>query len=442
MLIFQSFSVERIAQTRLRKMLASTALVALIASTSSATAEVKPLSLAEALQRSLSQNPRLQRYPFMERRAEALRLQASLQPTPTLKLSVANVLGNDEFSATDSAETTLGLSQLIELGDKRQARIGLSDARWQQTLANYELARLELLAETGRRYYKLLNTQTYRKQLSERARLEQSALAIIKRRVNAGAVGAADAAKMELKLGQTELQLLQLNHQLQQQQSELSSLWLKDVDYSSVEGNLFKLPAAIDIALLLQKLDRSPLIQQKIRLSQLADAEVTREKSRSSSDLTVGFGVRDFQSSNSQALVFDLSMPLTLSNPNRGRLAAAYSEQQWAHEDRELKQRELALALKSLSVGFDNRRMEATRLGKQLLPKAQELLKEVERGYQRGIYSVLQWIDAQDELFALKQQQLQLHTTLYLQRLEVERISGQALDTQPKTHPSHSAPEA
>lgn len=446
MFVFDTLFFERIAQTRLCKMvLRATVIGAVCVSTISQAAQIsepKNLTLNEALQKSLSYNPQLLRFPFAVREAEALRLQASLRATPTLTLSVANALGSDNFSGFDSAEITLGLSQLIELGDKRQARVGLSDARWQSDLANYEIARLEVLAETGRRYYALLNTQTLAAQLSERAQLEQSALKIIEGRVKAGAVGAADAAKMQLKLGQTELQLLQLKAKRQQQKSELANLWLSEANYAEVEGNLLALPTAINIAQLLAKLEDSPLIQQKIRLSHLATAQVTKEQSLSHSDITVGLGVRDFQASNAQALVFDVSIPLSVNNPNRGNLAAAYSRQQWADEAQALERRELQLRLKSLALNLHNQRLIAETLNADLLPKARTLLSEVERGYQRGIYSVLQWIDAQSELFSLKHQQVQLHTNIVLQRLEIERISGQSLEAHARIRPSSSKPEA
>ena len=103
-----------------------------MATTASAnTNNLASINLKQALQRTLEHAPALQRYPFQEREAEALRLQAGLQPTTKLTLSIENAMGTGSQSDFDSAEYTLSLSQLIELGDKRQARIGLSDARWQ-----------------------------------------------------------------------------------------------------------------------------------------------------------------------------------------------------------------------------------------------------------------------------------------------------------------------
>ena len=77
------------------------------------------INLAEALERTLKENPELELYPLAQRQAEALRLQAGIRPSPELSLELENAFGSGEFSGTDSAEVTLALSQTIELGGKR-----------------------------------------------------------------------------------------------------------------------------------------------------------------------------------------------------------------------------------------------------------------------------------------------------------------------------------
>ena len=69
----------------------------------------------------------------------------------------------------------------------------------------------------------------------------------------------------------------------------------------------------------------------------------------------------------------------------------------------------------------------ATAVAEQLLPKARTLLKDTEKGYQQGQYSVLQWVDAQTELFDLEYQLIEIQTRIYLQLLELERVTGQPM---------------
>src|SRR5690625_3217477 len=90
--------------------------------TAHAAAAPKPLSLNEALAHTLERQPALAQFPHRRRAAEARELQAGLIPNPELAVEVENVGGSGSFAGTDSAEASLVLSQLIELGGKRGRR--------------------------------------------------------------------------------------------------------------------------------------------------------------------------------------------------------------------------------------------------------------------------------------------------------------------------------
>src|SRR5690554_2512483 len=96
--------------------------LALLALLSSQVAAQPSLTLREALSRSLEHSPALAEFPYRQRAAEARALQASLSPNPELSLEVENLAGSGRFDGADSAEVTLALSQVIELGNKRRLR--------------------------------------------------------------------------------------------------------------------------------------------------------------------------------------------------------------------------------------------------------------------------------------------------------------------------------
>ena len=71
---------------------------------------------------------------------------------------------------------------------------------------------------------------------------------------------------------------------------------------------------------------------------------------------------------------------------------------------------------------------------------AQQLLADTEAGYNKGRYSVLQWVDAQEELFTLERELIETHTLVYLQLLELERITGQPMrPSKPSTSTSSTS---
>ena len=54
-------------------------------------------------------------------------------------------------------------------------------------------------------------------------------------------------------------------------------------------------------------------------------------------------------------------------------------------------------------------------------------MRDTEKVFKRGKLSVLQWLDAQAEIYALQKAKIEKTHLMYLQLLELERITGQAL---------------
>jgi cobalt-zinc-cadmium efflux system outer membrane protein len=77
--------------------------------------------------------------------AAGRRVQAAAIPNPEVSFELDNALGSGDLRGLTSAETTLQLSQLIELGGKRDARIAagtaeLEAARWERAAVRLDAA--------------------------------------------------------------------------------------------------------------------------------------------------------------------------------------------------------------------------------------------------------------------------------------------------------------
>ncbi|MGH7292027.1 MAG: hypothetical protein ACREJT_12495, partial [Myxococcota bacterium] len=82
-----------------------------------------PLTLRRAIAAAQAGNPELQAYPLLFRAQDARIAAAGLRPATTASVEVENLLGSGSYRAADGAEFTFGLSQVIELGGKREARV-------------------------------------------------------------------------------------------------------------------------------------------------------------------------------------------------------------------------------------------------------------------------------------------------------------------------------
>ncbi|MBN8902995.1 MAG: TolC family protein, partial [Rhodospirillales bacterium] len=105
-----------------------------------------------ALAQALLTNPDLGQFSYDIRSAEARTLQAGYRPNPEISVLSEDFGGSRNYAGFQGSQTTLSLSQLVELGGKRAARLRV--ARLDESLAawNYEGQRLDVLTATTRAF--------------------------------------------------------------------------------------------------------------------------------------------------------------------------------------------------------------------------------------------------------------------------------------------------
>ena len=165
------------------------------------------LSLSEALARALRSNPDLQVYPYEQRAVEADKLQAGLRANPELGVTLENFGGTGATRGAKSLETTLTLSQLIELGDKRERRVEVADAALRGAEIGYSIARLDALAETTRRYVDVAEAQAQLEVAQRAINLAQQAGVSVEKRIHAGAVSTAERNRASIALLRAQFKL-------------------------------------------------------------------------------------------------------------------------------------------------------------------------------------------------------------------------------------------
>src|SRR3989337_3662608 len=80
------------------------------------------MTLPQAQSLALMKNPELAAFSWEVRARDAQAIQAGLLPNPEINVEVENFGGSRNFRGFNVTETTIQLSQLIELGGKRSQR--------------------------------------------------------------------------------------------------------------------------------------------------------------------------------------------------------------------------------------------------------------------------------------------------------------------------------
>lgn len=392
------------------------------------------LTLQQAVNRTLQNNPQLAAYPFYLRQADADKLQADIRPTPRVGLSADNILGSGNKSGLDEAEITLSFSQTIELGGKRQSRYDYASGKQQQLQLEYDISRLDTLAETSRRYYQLLALQAKGDLLAQRIQRERQALKVIKQRARAGAVAQADVANMALQLANSEAQQHHNERDQQQARLSLSQMWLAKADFAAAAGSLIQPPALPNQTELKANIDNGinqlqennglPDFRYQLAMQRLADNQLQLARANGRSDITVNAGIRQLEATGDQAFTVGFSMPLAFENPNRGRIARAQIAQELSLQQTDIKRQQLALTLEGIQQQLTANLEHVEHIETQQIPLARQLLQSSQTAYTQGRYSVLQWIDAQQQFFRLQLRLVDTRLAVFNQILELERVLG------------------
>src|SRR5690606_24191502 len=140
---------------------------------------------------------------------------ARLTPPLALSAELENVAGSGAYTGADSAELTLALASVFELGGKRQARAGVAQARLDRLESERQLAALDLAGTVTRRFVDVVAAQEQLALARDASLLAGQALASVQQRAKAGAAPAAEVLRARAALSQARLAVSTLQSELQ-----------------------------------------------------------------------------------------------------------------------------------------------------------------------------------------------------------------------------------
>lgn len=414
-----------------RKRLAACWLLMAVNLLSSAQAQAS-LTLADALARALRDSPELRAYPYQRRAAEAEKLQAGLRPNPELGATLENFAGTGNLSGTKSLETTLELSQLIELGDKRTRRVDAAQAAVSGVGADYDIARLDVLAETTRRYIDMAQSQAALDVSHEAAALASQTAEAVERRIQAGAASTAERNRAVVAKLRANLDVQRDEGELDARRIALAAQWGQiGADFTTVAGALGELPPLDDFSRFADRLQTSPDLERLTAERRLREAELQLAQAQAVPDLTVGGGIRRLNSGAEvggsgadYGLLVSLNLPLPFSNRNQGEIAAARERLGASDAEREAALLRSRTVLYGLYREAVQTRRQVETLRNEALPQAEQALKLTQLGFANGRYSFLELADVQRQLLELREAVIAASADAHRLDAEIERLTG------------------
>lgn len=367
---------------------------ALVATGSTVNAE--PITLSDALKSAVGSSPRVTQAKALAEAAEARARQAGVSPNPELSLEVENFAGSGAFQGLRSTEATLALSQRLELGGKRSARVEVARAErdfaffsYKAALADLDreirLAHAELRADEDRAILARDNTASA-EELARTARIL----------VDAGREPPLRQLRAEAALAEAKAEQARTFGELLSSRRLLTALiWSDDPELSATFAEEAA-PANVPV--------EAPTLNEQLAIAQknAALARVRLARANAIPDITASGGVRRFAEGRETALVAGVSISLPFRDRNRGTIEASQSESLAAEAAAMLARNEANRARYDarMLLGAAELRYEA--LAGLGISQAEEALRLAQIGYNAGKFSLLELLDARNALNAAR----------------------------------------
>jgi outer membrane protein, heavy metal efflux system len=218
----------------------------------------------------------------------------------------------------------------------------------------------------------------------------------------------------------------------------LAALWGgRDPTFEIAGGDPLALPDVADFAVLADWLQRTPELAQFAGEQRIREARLQLEQTEASPDLDWQLGVRRLGDGDDVGLLGSVSIPLGSRGRAQPGIRAARAELSALEIEREASGLSLYSTLAEAHGRFSVARLEAQRLGEDVLPRLARAEAAAATAYRAGAASYLEWSTLQAERTAAMGQQLEAALEAQRALIEIQRLTGQPFisETTPSAQP-------
>lgn len=404
--------------------------------------EVGPLSMATAIAMAVAHNPDLIAADCRIAAAEARILQAGLRLNPQMSLEVENFAGSGIRSGTESAESSLALSQLVELGGKRAKRIRLAGLNRDLETWTTEAKRLDTITATRKAFVAVVAAQRRTELAAELTKLADEGVRVVTARIEAGQVSPVEKTRAQMAATRTRIESRHAEAELAAARARLAAQWGADAlsfDHADLNLGVVKPPPAYNQ--LATTLDANPDVARWASEIERQHARQQLAEARRLPDITVGGGIRHFADEGDIGLLASVSVPLPLFDRGQGDIAEARFQALAAEAEQTASRVRVRSSLQDAYQQMKAAFAEVRITRDDILPAATSSFDAVTTGYRHGKFAYIEVLDAQRTLFDARVEYLRALARYHEATADVERLTGTSLN-QAETVPYDSNGES
>jgi cobalt-zinc-cadmium efflux system outer membrane protein len=377
-----------------------------------------PLTLPTALALAAGANSELSAARHEVQAVEGAVQQAGLLPNPSLSMERVD-------TRRDTRETTLQLSQPLELGGKRAARMQAAERGRDAATAELAVKQAQVRADVIGAYFAVVAAQEQLRLAREADELAQRAAAATGRRVAAGKVSPVEETRARVAASSVQLELMRAASTLATVRKRLAGLWGNAAPrFERAEGAMDALPVLPDQAVLQQRLARSPAMALARSHLERSQALAQVELSRRTPDVALNIGSKRSEELGRTQAVFGVSLPLPFFDRNQGNVLESARRVDKARDELAATALRLDAELSQAREEFELALRQAHALRNDILPGAQNAYDAASTGFEYGKFGFLDVLDAQRTLLQAKSQYLNTLAEAHRAMAAIDRILG------------------
>ena len=386
----------------------------------------RTVTVEECLRRVAERSPELKSGAYKTEATERRAKQASRPINPRLSTAVENVAGSGAVEGVDAAETTVAVSQEIELGDKRRHRTAVAETETAVSRAEQAVRLHTALFETRRAALAVQSAQ-------EKVRLAEEALALIREtesvaaaRETAGKATVLETERARAETAKAEIELEALKAEQRDAVRELALFWGEtEPSFDAVDGPFDAATSALPPldALLLTAASNSDL-QAAEAQTRSFEARIGVERAARVPNVELSAGVRRFEEGGDFGLVAGASVELPLHTRNMDGVRAAEADAEAARLETVAARLKVEGHIRQLYARLDSLAAKTARLKGTVMPVTERTLSLVRDAHKQGKAGYLDVLEARRSLVEARLQLIETVTEYQSVSIDLGRLTN------------------
>lgn len=386
------------------------------------------ITLADLLHRAERLNPDLRASRSGVGVAAGRTWQASLYPNPT-----ASITSGEIGLEGGSANTIVGITQPIVVGDRLRAAVATAEADEAARLAAVEQVRREVFGRVAEAHARILELHAQLQLIDELIQLAEATLAIAETRFQARAVAEPDVIRPRVEVHHLRADRHRIARELASAEKQLGLLLNSGpIAAPRLAATIPLTPDPMDEAALVALIDAAhPALIVADRRIAAAEADLRRIRAERVPNLSLTAGIGYSAEGDQGIAELGVAAELPVWNRRQGDLLSARFELADRRQQREAMRMRLLSDLTEAVGSYHAARDQLAVFGDKVVPDAQRAFDQIDESYRAGRASFLDLLDAQRTLTQARRTQIELAGHAAVARARIAAITGLDLDSSP-----------